>query len=191
MAAWADASGQGNDATQATAALRPTYRTNMLNGKPVVRFDGADDYLRTAAFAAALVEPCTYLIAAKLTAPVNGRKYNYLNGIAAPCAAFEKANANDKWAISQGGTAAFYELADAAWHIFTCLWLAGANDALYRDGAVGGGAPSDTGAAGTTGLTIGQNVPANDWPFPSDIAEKSWSTTARWRGRNGSTWSAT
>lgn len=37
---WVDSSGNGNDATQ-TGALRPTYKTGIIGGKPVVRFDGA------------------------------------------------------------------------------------------------------------------------------------------------------
>jgi hypothetical protein len=40
-----DASGNGRDATQGTGAAKPTYRTNVVNGKPVVRFDGVDDEL--------------------------------------------------------------------------------------------------------------------------------------------------
>lgn len=47
---WSDLSGNGRDATQATAAKKPTYKTAIINGKPVVRFDGIDDYLKTAAF---------------------------------------------------------------------------------------------------------------------------------------------
>lgn len=47
VATWPDASGNGRDAAQATAAKRPTYRTNVLNGKPVLRFDGVDDGLAT------------------------------------------------------------------------------------------------------------------------------------------------
>lgn len=42
---WADESGEGNDATQATTAKKPSYETGVLNGKPVVRFDGVDDEL--------------------------------------------------------------------------------------------------------------------------------------------------
>lgn len=47
---WADSSGNGNDVTQGTANLRPTYRTNGINGLPVVRFDGTNDFLTTGAF---------------------------------------------------------------------------------------------------------------------------------------------
>lgn len=42
---WADSSGNGRTLTQATAGLRPTYRTNIQNGRPVVRFDGVDDLI--------------------------------------------------------------------------------------------------------------------------------------------------
>jgi hypothetical protein len=35
---WNDQSGQGNHAAQATAGQRPTYKTNVINGKPAIRF---------------------------------------------------------------------------------------------------------------------------------------------------------
>lgn len=34
-----------NNATQSTLANRPLFKTNILNGNPVVRFDGTNDYL--------------------------------------------------------------------------------------------------------------------------------------------------
>lgn len=43
---WPDESGEGNDATQATTAKKPSYETGVLNGLPVVRFDGVDDLLQ-------------------------------------------------------------------------------------------------------------------------------------------------
>lgn len=39
---WADQSGSGNNASQSTDAKRPVLKLNVLNGFPVVRFDGAD-----------------------------------------------------------------------------------------------------------------------------------------------------
>jgi hypothetical protein len=46
---WQDQSGQGNNATQGTAAAKGTLKLNVLNGKAVVRGDGVDDYLTHAA----------------------------------------------------------------------------------------------------------------------------------------------
>jgi hypothetical protein len=42
---WADRSGHRNNLAQATAANRPTVVSNSLGGNPVVRFDGAGDFL--------------------------------------------------------------------------------------------------------------------------------------------------
>lgn len=47
LAQWDDSSGNANHATQGTAASRPLYKTNIVNGKPVVRFDVTDDGMGT------------------------------------------------------------------------------------------------------------------------------------------------
>lgn len=48
VSTWADASGQGNNATQSTTAAKPLWKVNIAGGRPVVRFDGVDDYLTVA-----------------------------------------------------------------------------------------------------------------------------------------------
>lgn len=45
VTAWADQSGQGNHAAQPTASLAPKLVENVLNGKPVLRFEGGTKYL--------------------------------------------------------------------------------------------------------------------------------------------------
>ena len=47
ISTWTDSSGKGNDAT-GTLTSRPLYKTNIVNSKPVVRFDGTNDYLTVA-----------------------------------------------------------------------------------------------------------------------------------------------
>lgn len=42
---WDDQSGNGNHAVQATASYQPTFVANQLNGKPVLRFDGSNDFM--------------------------------------------------------------------------------------------------------------------------------------------------
>lgn len=42
---WDDLSGQNSHATQGTAANQPTYKTGVLDGRPVVRFDGTGEHL--------------------------------------------------------------------------------------------------------------------------------------------------
>lgn len=62
VASWTDLSGNGYNATQATEAKRPTFKTGIQNGLPIIRFDGLDDFLQTAAFLAALSQPNTIFI---------------------------------------------------------------------------------------------------------------------------------
>jgi hypothetical protein len=45
VSSWTDSSGNGNHAVQATGARQPIYKTSIINGKAVVRFDGSDDVL--------------------------------------------------------------------------------------------------------------------------------------------------
>jgi len=49
LALWSDKSGNGRNAYQATGASQPLLKTNILNNKNVVRFDGSNDILATAA----------------------------------------------------------------------------------------------------------------------------------------------
>lgn len=51
VSVWADKSGNGRNATQATGGKQPAY-TNTLNGKNIVTFQGTDDTLQIAANAA-------------------------------------------------------------------------------------------------------------------------------------------
>lgn len=48
VSSWTDSSGNGRTASQATAGNQPTFKTNILNGKPVVRFDGTTDFMTVA-----------------------------------------------------------------------------------------------------------------------------------------------
>ena len=45
VSSWADQSGNGYTASQATAANQPSYRVAVFGGQPAVRFDGSDDVL--------------------------------------------------------------------------------------------------------------------------------------------------
>lgn len=48
VSTWPDDSGNSRDFTQATSGARPTFRTNIVNGLPVVRSDGTTDRMVSA-----------------------------------------------------------------------------------------------------------------------------------------------
>lgn len=49
VATWTDEGSDLDDAVQATSGNRPIFKTGIINGKGVVRFDGSDDWLDAAA----------------------------------------------------------------------------------------------------------------------------------------------
>jgi hypothetical protein len=71
VGAWDDRSGNGRHPTQATAAKRATYKTAILNGLPVLRLDGVDDFLSTASVTLSGHTGFTLLAVAKIAAAVS------------------------------------------------------------------------------------------------------------------------
>ena len=63
----------GWDAAQANNTFRPAYKTGVdgINGQPVIRGDGADDYLKTAAFTSAITQPFTVWCVATIASDNN------------------------------------------------------------------------------------------------------------------------
>ncbi|MFW6348231.1 MAG: hypothetical protein ACOC2C_06450, partial [Cyclonatronaceae bacterium] len=51
--------GSEGDATQADAAKRPALVTNVVNGKPVVRFSSAEEWLKSSSFSSPIAQPLT------------------------------------------------------------------------------------------------------------------------------------
>ena len=72
VAIWEDQSGEGYDVAQSVATSKPIYKINILKGKPVVRFDGADDYLDAAPFPQALAQPNTVIAVVQLHSAIDG-----------------------------------------------------------------------------------------------------------------------
>lgn len=84
VSSWADISGKGNDATQATAARQPTYIANAVAGHAALYFDDKDDTMSTAL---SLSVPCTVMVVyayrsrdSKLRRVLNGGTNNWMVG---------------------------------------------------------------------------------------------------------------
>lgn len=68
---WADLSGNGNDATQATVSKKPLYKTAIQNGRPGLLSDGVDDLLSGSVTAP---QPCTVVVVIKGVTNIVGSK---------------------------------------------------------------------------------------------------------------------
>lgn len=75
---WDDQSGNLRNAIQATASKQPLYKSGIINGKPVLRFDGSSDSLQVA-FGATLAQPNTIFIVAAITSA--GAQDNLIDGL--------------------------------------------------------------------------------------------------------------
>ena len=65
VAIWADDSGNSYNLTQGTTANQPTYQTNEINGKPIIRFDGSNDNLMRKPFSGFATTQITAIVVNK------------------------------------------------------------------------------------------------------------------------------
>lgn len=73
VSAWADQSGNGHSVVQSTASEQPLLVTNEMNGKPVIRFDGVDDFLFTGGLALSLQANRHVYVVFKTSTTQNGK----------------------------------------------------------------------------------------------------------------------
>lgn len=73
VASWTDLSGSGNTVTQGTGAKQPTFKIGILNGLPIVRFDGIDDVLIKSAAILDGQTSCTIMFVYRTTIVPTGK----------------------------------------------------------------------------------------------------------------------
>lgn len=150
---WLDQSGNGNYVTQPTFLSRPKYRVNIVNGRPIVRFDGADASMQSSDFVRGeLTQPYAVIMAFKHRAPST---WDYM------CDGNADANrtiigirgSTNTWSLMagqwiDGGTP------NTSWHILLGI-INGGSSVLREDGVqVGSG---DTGSHAIDGVTLGSD----------------------------------
>lgn len=150
VARWPDKSGRGRDATQGTEGAKPTYKTGIVNGRSVLRFDGVGTYLDTGAISALETDKITAFMVIQKNATADNRiamRSSYWNGatisgsndqmwgIIAGSAQWMAAARNA--AGSQGTSVA---AVTTAWSILSEVWAADNSLTLYTNGV--GAAPA-------------------------------------------------
>lgn len=145
VANWSDLSGQGRDATQGTGAARPTYKVAILNGKPVVRFDGVDDYLKTSAFT--LNQPTHVFIVLTLIAQAASAYYWDGNGQNL-MAAYQRLQG--LMTLYAGGNGPEKTFGNGSTHIVSALYNGSSSELRFEGGAATTGDVSTSNAGGIT-----------------------------------------
>lgn len=157
---WTDSSGLGNSAAQATVAQKPTYKTGIVNGKPVVRFDGVDDFMVCPAITAAA--GLSAFVVWKMTTATNfGMTLVLTDG----SSELRQNGANLQMLC--GANPISGGVADTAWHVHSFTNNGSNLSELWTDGVSNGTSVTSV-ACGTP--SIGARN-AGSFPFNGDIAE--------------------
>ena len=145
---WLDQSGNGNDLTQATADKKPTYKISIVNGKPVVRFDGIDDFLKATAFT--LIQPEHVFLVIKVI--VGSLSDYYFDGNTQDDMAALQRNVGANFTQFAGGFGVTVTLGTTNFRIVNALYN-GATSSVSLDGAADNVA--DAGSNSADGLSLG------------------------------------
>lgn len=167
IGAWDDTSGNNRHALQATAGKRPLLKLGIVNGKPVVRFDGTDDTLVSTIVAAAA--QTVVLVTKKRSAvSVATRSIFSFNGVSV-LATDSDVDATGFWWFANQAAGSTIIGGDAAqWNIITISFASTASCVIRLNGGAGVAFdPIDT-YAGITDF----NLATNGLQYiDSDIAE--------------------
>jgi hypothetical protein len=168
ISSWPDSSGNGRSAAQANGTMQPLYKAGIINSKPVVRFDGVNDYLATSGWG--LVQPCTVFLVGLLRSASTLRIM--LDGTGGGN------RADLYYGAASGGVSAFSMYAGAtlagptttatAAHVLTAV-ISNTASALQVDGGT-----ATTGTGGTSnanGITLGSAYAGSSSWADLDLAE--------------------
>lgn len=148
VATWADQSGNARDLSQATSSKRPTYKTSIIGGKPVVRGDGVDDFLQSASFTN-LGANVTIFVVGKMVA-LSGANTNICDGRTGGRATI--VNVNGGFGVFGDGCGFFSsgKTISTTAHVLSVAF--GTTTAPFMDGSAGTTASNGGGLAGVTVL---------------------------------------
>ena len=164
---WNDKSGNGNHASQSTAANQPTLTTSALNGKPVITFDGTNDFIASTSLN--ITQSYSIFLVAQTNNNTSGRDYLF-DGVGSQNRSLIALDYSGKiqmwaynsWANSNFNTPSGYFVLSAVFDT--------SSSSLSLNGTRANGLNIGTSSL-TDGITIGANRLANADYLKGRIAE--------------------
>jgi hypothetical protein len=154
VGSWADLSGNGRNLTQSTTNNRPVYKTGVLNGKPVIDFDGVNDSM-LASFT--LAQPITYFVVYRYDATITTGNPRVFDGATGNTMSFFGSTSSTLMGIYAGSSAdPFISMAQRTQFSITEIQANGASTAVRLNGAsVNFSLSSNIGAGAPNGIRLG------------------------------------
>ena len=169
LGTWTDFSGKGNHATQGTAGFKPIYKTNIVNEKPIIRFDGIDDLMTCALTGSEKAVTFFAVVYVMDTTDIS----NAIVGTNANGGLGFKISNTGKIELVKVGTiligASTTSLGARVFKIVAGTYSSSGAFAFYLNGAADGSGTNDQTL--TAGLTTQIGRDAVQTPFEGDIAE--------------------
>lgn len=160
LTTWNDQSGNGRNVTQGTSTKRPTCKNNgvdNLNGFPVLRFDGTDDFLKTSTEVSWPTEMSVFWVVKSST----GFPSYPLTGVGSVLAMYFQFDSATTWRFSGYNTSNAANgmdptaISSGAWTVMSAMLRASTCE-LYANGSTDGStARTGTNNSGNAHLTIG------------------------------------
>jgi len=169
--AWVDQSANGNNATQATSGNQPLFKTAIVNGKPVIRFDGSDDFLSLAStISIGSTGAFTYMVVMAQTA-ANGVTIggNAATGNAGLLHDDFSTGVVDTFGSGGGSSSTAFSVARSSFKLAIAKRASGASVVSFRENTTAKGGSGTTGAIDATTLGARSNASLNF--LKGDIAE--------------------
>lgn len=165
ISAWVDKSGLKRNATQASGTLQPAYYSNVQAGKGVIRFDGSNDTLATAAFSSVIAIPYTQFVVLKTTVY---KSFNVaLNDVTTLSSMGVHGDSSKMYLFN--GAVANVGITNTSFNLLYTKWNGTSTDISVNGGATSTVNPGTT-RTSLSGLRIGANTDLSN-AFAGDIAE--------------------
>lgn len=185
VATWTDRSGNGRNATQATGTKRPLYKTNIISGKPVLRFDSTDDCLTVSAIDFTGTNGLTlFVVTANITSATDRVIIESSASFSANAGSFicyrdtsNKVNTNLRGNVGSSlcvGTTNITSAATLISGVYDMSLAAASEAQLYINGVAEGvhtGSTNNTANFGNYAINIGSRNNGASLPLGGDIAE--------------------
>lgn len=145
---WNDFSGAAVHATQGTGSQQPTVAAGVASGRNAVRFDGVDDFLQTANFAAALSTPMTVFLVWRSASFPSGAHVIMANSGGNNFGFHNDGTTTPRAYLMNGGVVDTYAVSVTDFTVIDVVW--NGNSSRYSTN----NAAFIAAAAGTTGTTL-------------------------------------
>jgi hypothetical protein len=149
---WEDSSAANNDLTQATDTKRPLYKTAIQNGLPVVRFDGAGDFLQKVF---TFAQPAHIIVVGTYRTGYSSNAVIFDGGVAGTIHGALFRTSSTVMSLYAGSTSCALTTTPQAWHCYASLF----SNAASENRADGGAAATGTAGSGPLGgITLGADA---------------------------------